>query len=143
MPHQLDGVGHISLAKSDIWRVPGLNALGKALDFTNGTILRNGKSSNLGKISNAEANVTFLGTRLVVNDFKTDGTLLTLQGQGQYLWDQDCVDFTVESRLLRKINILSLIFRPLTGSIYAQLKGPRKDAKWEISSFLSKLLGGE
>ena len=143
VPHQLDGVGHISLAKSDIWRVPGLNALGKALDFTNGTILRNGKSSNLGKISNAEANVTFLGTRLVVNDFKTDGTLLTLQGQGQYLWDQDCVDFTVESRLLRKINILSLIFRPLTGSIYAQLKGPRKDAKWEISSFLSKLLGGE
>ena len=143
VPRQLDGVGHISLTESDIWRVPGLNALGKALDFTNGNIFRNGKTSNLGKISNAEASVTFLGTRLMVNEFKTDGTLLTLQGHGQYLWDQDYVDFTVDSRLLHKINILSLIFRPLTGSFFAQLKGPRKEAKWEIGSFLSKLIGGE
>ncbi|MBQ7175921.1 MAG: hypothetical protein IJS08_00790, partial [Victivallales bacterium] len=143
VPRQLDGVGHISLVKSDIWRVPGLNALGKALDFTNGTVLRNDKSSNLGKISNAEANVNFLGTRLIVTDFKTDGTLVTLQGNGQYLWDQDYVDFTVDSRLLHKINLLSLLFRPLTGSIYAQLKGPRKEAKWKISSFLGKWIGGD
>ncbi|MBO4513275.1 MAG: hypothetical protein J5746_10965 [Victivallales bacterium] len=143
VPHQLDGVGHISLSKSDIWRVPGLNALGKALDFTNGSIFRNGKTSNLGKISDAEANVNFLGTRLIVTDFKTDGTLVTLQGNGQYLWDQDYVDFTVDSRLLHKINLLSVLFRPLTGSFYAQLKGPRKEAKWKISSFLGKWIGGE
>jgi hypothetical protein len=143
VPHQLNGIGHLSIKNSDIWRVPGLNALGRALNFANGAILGNEKDSNIGKITKAEANVAFMGTRLSITDFKTDGTLLALQGSGDYVWDEDYVDFTVNSRILRRINLLSLLFRPLTGAFYASLKGPRNEAKWKVSSYFGKMLIGE
>ena len=138
-----NGLGHISIKDSDIWRVPVINGLGRTLNFAAGSLFRKENAVNIGKISRADANVAFAGTRLMITDFRTDGTLLALQGSGQYLLDEDAVDFTVNSKILRKINVISLLFRPLTGSFYATLKGPRREAKWKVSTFLGRMLTGE
>ena len=135
-PLYLEGDGHFKLQEADLWQVPLLHNLGSLLSLG---FFSKDKGGNLGSITELEADYTLQGSRLLVNRFTTDGTIIALHGEGEYAWDKDKLKFTVKGKALKNINLLSFVLKPLSWAFDAELRGSIKKPEWKIRSALHKV----
>ena len=140
---QLTGNGKLNIADGNLWTVPILAQLGKLLDITFLSRLSGGRLSGLGRISALDADLEFKGDRVAVPRFSTDGTILSLQGQGDYWWPTGKVDFSVKGETLSGVNVLWVALKPLSWVFDARLTGTLDKHDWRMASGLRRVLTGE
>ena len=85
-PFHVEGNGHLAVRNAELWEVPLFTKLGQLLEVTTFSWLRQKQDNGLGKITKLDADLEFLGTRLAVPQFSTNGTIIALSGQGEYSW---------------------------------------------------------
>ena len=136
-PLHMEGGGHVSIRQGDLWNVPLLAQLIE--------VLPGGYSSRstLGRISQLDADVEFLGNRLAINDVYTDGTIMSLRAKGEYYFEDQRLKISVNGVPLQEVGILSLALRPLTWAFQAERDGTLDkwdESKWRLKSGLLQLL---
>ena len=124
-PYHLEGTGHVAIRDSELWQVPLLTKLGGLLEVTTLSWLTQRRLAGLGRISSLDADIEFLGQRLVVPTLSTNGTIIALNGSGEYNWDTDKMYFLVSGEALKEVSILSMVLKPLTWAFHAELTGTR------------------
>ncbi len=117
----ISGNGKVRVREAEFWEAPLLKNLGDALGL-----------GRLGRISELDAKLEFIGDHISVKDLQTDGTILSLQGGGRYYWTDHHVDFLVRGRTLRSTAFLGMVLRPLSWFFEARLKGPINEAEWSV-----------
>lgn len=122
-PLQLHGNARIEVQEADLWRVPILSSLGKIL-FT----------SDLGRISKLSADVTLNGERVVVPHFVTDGTLISLSGNGTYHLDTRHMRFNLTGEFIRSSSIFRWLLSPVAWLINAELSGTPENFSWRTTT---------
>jgi len=132
MDLQLSGNGRIRISESNLWSIPMFAKLGKLV-----------RMSSLGQISTLKADLDFNGERVVVPALSTDGTIISLSGNGAYSWQSGNLNFRVHGETLKKVNALSLVLRPLSWVFDAQLSGTMEDHRWRMISVLERALSGK
>ncbi|HQL08949.1 MAG TPA: hypothetical protein PLE35_05060, partial [Lentisphaeria bacterium] len=95
--------------------------------------------AGLGRISSLDADLEFLGQRLVVPTLSTNGTIIALNGSGEYNWDTDKMYFQVSGEALKEVSILSMVLKPLTWAFHAELTGTRAKNEWTLRTALRKI----
>ena len=119
--------------------MPLFTKLGYLLELTTFSWLRQKQDNGLGKITSLDADLEFLGTRLVVPQFSTNGTIIALSGEGEYSWEKDRLFFQVSGEALKEVSILSFVLKPLTWAFHAELSGTRKKNEWKLRTALRKI----
>ncbi len=122
-PLQLHGNARVEIQEADLWRVPILSSLGKIL-FT----------SDLGRISKLSADVTLNGERVVVPHFVTDGTLISLSGNGTYHLDTRHMRFNLTGEFIRSSSIFRWLLSPVAWLINAELSGTPENFSWRTTT---------
>jgi hypothetical protein len=120
-----------------------LTGLGRLLDMTMLNRLTGGRLSSLGTITRLDADLDFNGDRLLVPNLKTDGTIVSLRGSGEYSWESSRLFFQVTGHTLSKVGILSFALRPLSWVFNAELTGTTDDYKWRMVTAFEKALSGD
>lgn len=138
-PFHVEGNGHLAVRNAELWEVPLFTKLGQLLEVTTFSWLRQKQDNGLGKITKLDADVEFLGTRLVVPQFSTNGTIIALSGQGEYSWEKDRLFFQVSGEALKEVSILSFVLKPLTWAFHAELSGTRQKNEWKLRTALRKI----
>ncbi|MBR4369715.1 MAG: hypothetical protein IKS92_01610, partial [Victivallales bacterium] len=136
-PLHMEGGGHVAIRQGDLWNVPLLAQLIEVLPGGNSS------RSTLGRISQLDADVEFLGNRLAINDVYTDGTIMSLRAKGEYYFEDQRLKIAVNGVPLQEVGILSLALRPLTWAFQAERDGTLDkwdDSKWRLKSGLLQLL---
>ena len=103
----------------------------------------NGSGSTLGRISQLDANVEFLGDRLAVTDIYTDGTIMALRAKADYSFEDQRIKIQVNGVPLQEVGILSLALRPLTWAFQAEREATLdtwESSRWKMKSGLMQLL---
>ena len=137
---QISGEGRVALTQGDIWHVPLFRKLGKLLDFGLLSRLTKRWTSNLGAITSIKADLNFVGDRIAIRNLRTDGTLISLLGKGEYAWGSDRIYLAIKGRALRRVRIISLVFSPLAWVFNAELTGTAKNYKWRLVTPLQKAI---
>ena len=122
-PLQLQGNARVEIQEADLWRVPILSSLGKIL-FT----------SDLGRISKLSADVVLNGERVVVPHFVTDGTLISLSGNGTYHLDTKQMRFNLTGEFIRSSSIFRWLLSPVAWLINAELSGTPENFSWRTTT---------
>lgn len=138
-PYHLEGTGHVAIRNSELWQVPLLTNLGGLLEVTTLSWLTQRRLSGLGRISSLDADLEFVGQRLVVPTLSTNGTIIALNGSGEYNWDTDKMYFQVSGEALKEVSILSVVLKPLTWAFHAELTGTRAKNEWTLRTALRKI----
>jgi hypothetical protein len=140
---QVYGDANLTLAQADIWRVPIFDPLGRLLDVSFLSRITGGKAVGLGRITRLDADLGFTGDRVAIRSLRTDGTILSLRGRGEYCWETDRIYLAVTGQTLDNAGIVGWIFRPLSWAFFnAELTGTSKDSKWRLSNAFSKAIPG-
>ncbi len=141
---QLSGNGRVRIGGSDLWKIPILGSLGQLLNRSFLRKLSRGWLSQLGNITQLDALLDFKGGYVLVPRLETNGTVLSLKGEGEYSWENDRIRFNVTGETLKKAGLLNLALKPLSLVFNAELRGPAKDAEWHLVSSLRRVItGGE
>ncbi|MDD4538377.1 MAG: hypothetical protein PHT80_05130 [Lentisphaeria bacterium] len=138
-PYHLEGTGHVAIRDSELWQVPLLTKLGGLLEVTTLSWLTQRRLAGLGRISSLDADLEFVGQRLVVPTLSTNGTIIALNGSGEYNWDTDKMYFLVSGEALKEVSILSMVLKPLTWAFHAELTGTRAKNEWTLRTALRKI----
>ena len=69
----------------------------------------------------------------------TNGTIIALNGSGEYNWDTDKMYFQVSGEALKEVSILSMVLKPLTWAFHAELTGTRAKNEWTLRTALRKI----
>ncbi|MDD4099331.1 MAG: hypothetical protein PHC30_11225, partial [Lentisphaeria bacterium] len=138
-PFHVEGYGHVSVRQAELWEVPLFSKLGYLLELTTFSWLRQRQEGGLGKITSLDADLEFLGSRLSVPQFSTDGTIIALSGEGEYSWEKDRLFFQVSGEALKEVSILSFVLKPLTWAFHAELSGTRQKNEWKLRTALRKI----
>jgi hypothetical protein len=140
---QVYGDGNLSITQADLWRVPLFNTLGRLLDVSFLNRITGGKTTGLGRITRLDAELGLNGDRMIVRSLTTDGTIVSLRGNGEYCWETDRINLAVSGETLDRAGLVGWIFKPLSWAFFnAELTGTSKDNKWRLSTVLSKVLPG-
>lgn len=132
MDLQLSGNGRIRISESNLWSIPIFAQLGQLV-----------RMSSLGRISAIEADLNFNGERVVVPALSTNGTIISLSGNGEYSWQSGKLNFRIHGEPLKGVRPLSLVLRPLSWVFDAHLSGTLEDHRWRMISVLEKALSGK
>ena len=131
-PWSLEGNGVFSIRHADILQIPVMKQLGSLLGIRGG----------IGTITELNARLVFLGTRLSVPEWSTNGTIIALDGQGEIDMEKQDLHFQCNGEALRKLNVFSWIFKPLTWAFQAELTGPISKPVWRMRTRLRLLIPG-
>lgn len=138
-PYHVEGTGHLAIREGELWQVPLLSKLGGLLEVTTLSWLSQRRLAGLGRISSLDADLEFHGQRLVVPTLSTNGTIIALNGSGEYNWETDKMYFQVSGEALKEISILSMVLKPLTWAFHAELTGTRSKNEWTLRTALRKI----
>ena len=130
-PVTISGTGNVAISGGKLWQAPIVKQLSSVVGL-----------GNLGSISQLQADLVFDGTTMNVPKFSTDGTILSLEGDGAYSWADHSLSFNVKGRALKTTGIISTVFSPLTWLFEAKLQGTLSDPKWIQMSKIRDLLPG-
>ncbi|MBP5640199.1 MAG: hypothetical protein J6X55_12015 [Victivallales bacterium] len=138
-PLHLNGQGNVKITEGELWNVPILSKLGKIIASASlGKV-----SSTLGQISEAEAKFDFNGVNVSVSQIHTNGTIISLNGNGEYRWIDDVnnglLHFWINVVPVKDVKLLSFLLSPLTGMFQAELMGTLKENTWKIRTFIDKI----
>ena len=138
----LTGTGRLSITDSDLWNLGMLKGLGTLLNARLLHRLSLGRLSTLGKISRVEADLSFQGNRLLIPSLRTNGTILSLRGDGEYSWESNRIFFRVTGQTLHQVRILSFALRPLSWVFKAELTGTPQKHRWRMVNVFKQVLSG-
>lgn len=138
-PYHLEGTGHVAIREAELWQVPLLTQLGSLLEFSTFSWLTQRRLAGLGRISSLDADVEFVGQRVLIPSLSTDGTIIALNGSGEYRWDNDKLFFLVSGEALKEVSFLSMVLKPLTWAFHAELAGTRRQNEWKLRTALRKI----
>lgn len=130
-PINIRGDGMLVIREGRLWEAPIVKQLGGVVGL-----------GNLGRISELQADLVFDGNTLVVPRFNTDGTILSLEGDGAYDWSDQSLNFNVKGRALKTTGVIGRVFTPLTWLFEARLQGTIGEPNWVPMSRLRNLLPG-
>ncbi len=130
-PLRIRGSGQAHVSDGNLWEAPLIKQLGSVIGL-----------GSLGRISEFDTKLIFAGDRLKLPNFATNGTLLSLEGDGEYQWHDHSLDFDVKGRALKTTGIFSKVFTPLSWLFEAHLGGTLKKPEWTSMSKLKDLLPG-
>ena len=88
------------------------------------------RPGSLGEITRLDARLTFNGQKVRVADFETNGTLLALQGNGDYNFATKELLFNIQGQALKDDGLVSWVFSPLSWLFEVQLYGTADNYKW-------------
>jgi hypothetical protein len=134
----LDGPGNIHLSEANLWEIPFFGKLGNLLSL--GLLKR---AAGLGRISTLDANLEFNGTAVKVPEFSTNGTILSLKGDGVYQRPNQEMNFRVQGILLKQTYFIPLATRLLSWIFEAELHGTASDPEWKLISALRRSISDE
>jgi len=138
-PFHVEGKGHLAIRDAELWDVPLFSKLGYLLELTTFNWIRQKQDNGLGKITSLDADLEFLGNRLAIPQFSTNGTIIALSGEGEYSWEKDRLFFQVSGEALKEVSILSFVLKPLTWAFHAELSGSRRKNEWKLRTALRKI----
>ncbi len=116
---QIVGNGQLRIEDARLWEVPLLKNLGDVIGL-----------GSLGRITQVEGDLEFLGDRARIKSLETDGTIISLDARGYYYWNRNYIDLTARGRTLRRTALLGQILRPLSWLFEARLRGELSEAEW-------------
>lgn len=119
IPWQITGNGNLHINATNLWNIPLFTSLAKAID----------KNSILGVISELDADFQFHGQKIDIN-FGTNGTLIALNGIGDYYIDTNKIALRVTGAPLKDWRLFSWLLEPLSWLFEIELHGTPKDYKW-------------
>lgn len=135
----LNGNGRMSVREGELWNVPLLSSLGKLVSSATFGVFSNG----LGQISELDAEFELLGERVNLSRLSTNGTIVSLEGNGSYYWKdtwrQGQLKLLVNGVPVKGIKLLSFMLTPLTGMFQAELSGTLDENSWKMRTFVDKL----
>lgn len=135
----LEGRGQVSVRDGELWKVPVLSALGRALKAATLDSVTGG----LGQITSLDMEALLEGHRLRLARLSTDGTIVSLDGRGSYEWGERLTEGRVQVEVsgvpVRGVRLLSWVLSPVTGLFQAELSGPLGACGWRLRTFLGKL----
>lgn len=125
---QLFGPGDFQLTEGNIWHIPIFKQLGNLLTST---IF--GKISGLGKISELKTKLEFKGERVHFPAIQTNGTIISLKGNGNYAISERSPDVQIQGILLKKTFIIPWATKLFSWLFEAELRGTLDNPQWRLS----------
>ncbi len=123
----MDGKGRINVAGADLWSIPlfgdFLTFLGKAWSL-----------KSLGSITTVDCDFNLVGNKLTTESFKSDGGVVALSANGDYLWNTNEFDFKFRAALLKgalPFETMSALLSPVSWMLERRLHGKDKTFCWE------------
>ncbi len=139
-PLNLEGSGHLELKEGNLWRIPVFYQLGRLVSLPSIAFWRKDDNvQSLGTISELSADFDFQGDRVVFRQMTTNGTIISLEGTGEYSWQDNHIQFLVRGDAMKHIGLLNFLLKPLTWSFDAELSGIPPDVKWKLRTPLRKI----
>lgn len=125
----LDGKAKLELTDSQLWKIPVFSQLAKVLRVS---LVR--RLIELGDISALSADLEFTGNKVILRDFETNGTVISLQGikPGEYNWKTHSFELLIRGVLLKKTVIVPILTFPFQWLFEAELKGTEAQPEWRI-----------
>ena len=120
---ELRGNGRATVRGGDLWEIPFLHGLGDLVYGYVAMIARATKIDGLAKLTRAltlgslsqlEADVEFVGDRLRVPSFSTDGTILALRGTGEYAWGPRTFEVAVRGVPLERTRLIPWVWEKIS-----------------------------
>jgi hypothetical protein len=130
-PVNIRGVGTVKIEDGQLWEAPIIKQLGSVIGL-----------GSFGSISQLQADLVFDGATMNVPQFSTNGTIVSLEGNGAYSWSDHSLNFNVKGRALKTTGIISKVFTPLSWLFEAKLQGTLSEPKWVQMSKIRDLLPG-
>ncbi len=140
-PYNLEGVGHFALREADLWNVPLMRKLERLLEISTFKLFssKSKDKTSLGQITALATDIEFMGTRVVLPNISTNGTIIALSGSGEYSWENDRLKAYISGEALKDISLISIILKPFSWAFHAELTGTKDKAEWKMRTALSKL----
>ena len=138
-PMHLNGQGHLNIREGELWSIPVLSKLGQIIKSASfGSV-----SAGLGQISELNADIELNGVSISVPNIRTNGTILSLNGNADFHWDEDWrkgrMHLLINVVPVKDVKLLSLLLSPLAGMFQAELTGTLDEYSWKIRTFIDKL----
>ncbi|MFA4943572.1 MAG: hypothetical protein WC789_02590 [Lentisphaeria bacterium] len=117
----ITGAGDLWIRDGDLWNIPVMNRLGKLVGL-----------STFGRIGKLQTNLVFAGDHVRIEDLTTDGTILSLQGTGDYAWKNRALQMNVRGTTLQQTKIIPWLLSPFFSIFEAGLTGTVEDPHWTL-----------
>ncbi len=126
---ELDGAAKLELEESDLWKIPLFSKLASMLNVS---FVR--KIIGLGDITALAADLEFKDGTVLIRDFTTDGTVMSLEGikPGSYNWRTQELNLVVRGKILKKTIIVPFLTSPISWLFEAELRGTRTQPEWRL-----------
>lgn len=131
-PLRIRGESQVAIRDGQLWDTPVLEGLGNTIGI-----------KSMGRISSLDADLEFEGDKVVVPHFATNGTILALNGSGDYAWDTQAISLKVYGQALKSTSLIPLVLKPLSWFFEAELTGTRQEHKWRLLGPLRRMIPGE
>ncbi len=135
-PMLLHGKGTLAVREADLWDIPVLSELSR--------LLRQGFGfGDWGSITRLDADFALLGDHLHADPIRTDGTVIALEAQGDYVFASSNYDFTIRTRLLREslpMHLLTRLIDPVAWLFETRVRRVDGTVSWEQVGGVRKLL---
>ncbi len=128
----MTGLGKVTLANANLWTNPIVAPFSQLL----------GKENTSGKISKVEADLNFKGDYVKVENLKTDGTMISMSGNGKYFLNTKKYKFDVKSTIMKERSIISKVLSPISWLMRAELIGKGDKVKWRKLTNIKNLFTG-
>jgi hypothetical protein len=135
-PMLLHGGGTLAVREADLWDIPVFSELSR--------LLRQGFGfGDWGSITRLDADFALLGDHLHADPVRTDGTVIALEAQGDYVFASGNYDFTLRTRLLREslpMHLLTRLIDPVAWLFETRVRRVDGTVSWEQIGGVRKLL---
>ncbi len=127
----MSGDGHFKVSDGAFWQIPflgpWLDKVGSVLPFSSATSIRT-----------VSAKLKFLNQSINIQEFSTDGSIISLAGKGAYRWSDGAYHLEMLTSYLKGaiapfgLDILSGLFSPVTSVMKASVTGSPGKMEWSF-----------
>lgn len=127
----MSGSGHFKVRDGAFWQVPflgpWLDKVGSVLPFSSATSIRS-----------VTAKLNFVNQSINIDEFSTDGSIISLAGKGAYRWSDGAYHFELLTSYLKGavapfgLDLLSGLFSPVTSVMKASVTGSPGKMEWSF-----------
>jgi len=137
----IDGNAKAWIRNADLWDVPIINAFGN--------LTKKWIGKDWGDLTALDADFVFKKDHLYSDNIRTDGTVISLNAEGAYYWEnpnnnnQDSFDYTVKAKILDKTFLIKYFMpiNPLSWFLETRVYKENGNIKWENAYVVKKFFG--
>ena len=116
----INGKGELLLSGKELWNIPILNDFLKYITSA-WSIL-----SNEPGVTEISSDILFKGEKAVISNVRADGSILSIDADGEFSWNTGLYDVTVQAVLLKSalpFNAASTVLKPISWMLKKNFKG--------------------